>query len=138
MIDIDWQQIEEGKEEAGDSLTQSWAVISEQKEPEVKVNLNDFNSEETMLYNQEKRQMLINDLEECEFFLRQRLTELLAKDSAAYQMYSEGGSKSEIIKKCDSVEFLQKAIKAVEQVMGLINHKDLLQLLLVRQKPQYD
>ncbi len=39
-----------------------------------------YNDEETLLYNGETRQLLVNDLEECEFFLRQRLSELQSKD----------------------------------------------------------
>ena len=43
-------------------------------------DLNKYNNEETVLYSQETRQKLVNDLEECESFLRQRLVELSSKD----------------------------------------------------------
>jgi len=40
--------------------------------------------EETMLYNQETRQRILNDLEELEFYLSQRLYELEQKDQALF------------------------------------------------------
>jgi len=48
-----------------------------------------FAEEETILFNGETRQKLVNDLEECEFFMRQRVAELSSKDQAAYVMYQE-------------------------------------------------
>jgi hypothetical protein len=40
------------------------------------VDLSKYDNEETVLFGQETRQKLVNDLEECESFLRQRLVEL--------------------------------------------------------------
>jgi hypothetical protein len=40
-----------------------------------------------LLFAQDSRQKLVNNLEECEFFLRQRLAELSSKDQAQYAIY---------------------------------------------------
>jgi len=91
VIDIDWSKLDtEGftlEGTSGEQVVQEsdWSVVQEPTEAfEVvggseKVN---YNSEETLLYNQDSRQRLVNDLEECEYFLRQRLAELQAKDSS--------------------------------------------------------
>ena len=73
-------------------MSQSWAVIDEStKVSEVKLeDPNKFNDEQTLLYNQDTRQSLQNDLEECEYFLRSRLQELQSKDQTTFAMYLEG------------------------------------------------
>lgn len=57
-----------------EDLTKSsaWEIV----EVEPTINLDNFNLDETILYNGETRQRLTNDLEELEYFLRQRLQEL--------------------------------------------------------------
>lgn len=60
-----------------------------------------YDNEETILYNQETRQTLINDLEECQAFMNQRLAELCSKEQATYQMYIESTHRKEILKQCD-------------------------------------
>lgn len=52
----------------------------------------------------------MNDLEECEFFLRQRMNELSAKDQSTYSMYIEGQNRKEIIKICDQIDYVKSAI----------------------------
>ncbi len=71
-----------------------------------------------------------------EYFLRQRLSELIAKDQAAYSMYSESKPRHEMVKRCDNVEFVKACIYIIDQVIHSLNSKETLQLLLIRQKPK--
>ncbi|CDW76193.1 UNKNOWN [Stylonychia lemnae] len=127
-IEIEWNQIDDtsGQDAA-------WEIVQKESEKEDKAQYND---EETLLYNQETRQILINDLEEVEFFLRQRLSELSQKDQATYQMYIESQSRKEIIKQCDQADFVKQTLADVEKIKDAINHKDILQLIVLRQKPK--
>ena len=54
--------------------SQTWTMIDD---PEGKVateinltDINKYNDEETILYNQETRQTLLSDLEECYYFMK--------------------------------------------------------------------
>ena len=44
------------------------------------MDLDQYNDVETILFNTEVRQRLLNDLEELEFFLQHRLSELTGAD----------------------------------------------------------
>ena len=45
--------------------------------------------------------------------------------------------KDSVVKQCDNIEFAKKALSIIEQITAIINHKDTLNLLLVRSKPRY-
>ncbi len=78
----------------------------------------------------------MNDLEECEYFLRQRLVELSSKDQTQYSMYSSDKQQGKAVKTCDNIEFIKNALAQIERVCNLLNHRDLLSLLLLRSKPK--
>lgn len=73
MLELDWDDInavEQDQEETAQdsSLKESdWEIV---EVPKPKIDINQFNEIETILYNTETRQRLLNDLEELEFFLR--------------------------------------------------------------------
>lgn len=58
-IDIDWAQIEDTNVASGDATDQTWEIIKEdqddKKSKQDKEDLNKYNEEETLLYNQETR-----------------------------------------------------------------------------------
>lgn len=88
--DLDWSQLEDttnanasgsGAATVGGNVTNGadWELIhkdNESQQHSQSPNKNQYSEEETLLYNQETRQKLTNELEEVEFFLRQRLNEL--------------------------------------------------------------
>ena len=51
-------------------------------------------------------------------------------------MYVSDKSEGKAVKDCDNIEFVKKAIAHIEKVGSLLNHKDLLSLLLLRSKPK--
>eukprot|EP00347_Sterkiella_histriomuscorum_P024302 403331603 len=135
-IDLDWSQIEDTTiNTTQNTQGADWEIVHK-VEQTTSSNQNQYNEEETLLYNQETRQYFINDLEEVEFFLRQRLSELTQKDAATYSMYIEATQRKEIIKQCDQADFVKQALTHLEKIQAQFNHKDLLQLLLIRQKPK--
>lgn len=96
------------------------------QEVNLKEDTSMYNDEETILYNQETRQILINDLEECQSFMNQRLAELCSKEQATYSMYIESTKRQEILKQCDQVEYLSKALAHIEKINTELNNKDTL------------
>ena len=100
------------------------------------LDMNRFNNEETLLYNQDSRQRLVNDLEECEYFLRQRLVELSSKDQTQFAMYGGAANEKGKSKECDNVEYVKRAIQQIEKITMLLNHKNTLNLLFIRSKPK--
>lgn len=138
VIDIDWSQID--TENLSLESSEQWTVLQppsmEPFQQVEEVDLGKFNNEETVLYAQETRQKLVNDLEECEFFLRQRLVELSSKDQAQYSMYLSDKQEGEAVKACDNIDFVKKALAQIEKVCSLLNHRDLLNFLLLRSKPK--
>ena len=72
-----------GKKDSG-----SWEVLEPQQfdatdlgTSSVDISRADFSKEETLLLNRETRCLLLNDIEELEYFLRQRLIELQSPDA---------------------------------------------------------
>lgn len=103
----------------------------------------DYNNEETLLYQQETRQRLINDLEELDYFLKQRLSELSSKDYSSFSLiYNPSSSSSTsaaittLLTDCDTLVFTRDSLALIERVNGLLNGKDTLNLLLLRAKPR--
>lgn len=84
-IELDWNEIDESA--TGPSSNADWELVNKDNTTAHKES--NYNEEETLLYNHEFRQLLVNDLEELEFFLRQRLSELSQKDAATFSMYIE-------------------------------------------------
>ena len=76
-------------------VSQSWDIIdtSEAKqtaEPPVDMELvREFASVSTVLYETDLRQLLIDDLEELECFLKQRQAEFTSKESIFFAVYQD-------------------------------------------------
>jgi len=117
-----------------------WQVVDETGEVKeqvvIKEDPNEFNQEETLLYNQECRLQLTNDLIELEFFLKQRIAELSSKDQTTYALYQAGEDRKQIVVQCDQLAFLQSVLKRVEEALQMLYNKETLQLILIRQKPK--
>ena len=87
-----WEIIDMDKEKEPEEKTFDIEIVPETQEPEVLepvVDLNQFNLDETVLFNPETRQKLLNDLTELEFFLKQRLFELNSKDQVLFAIYAD-------------------------------------------------
>ena len=70
VIELDWDQI--NQETQDESLQQSaWEIVEKDEivQEVVQMDLDQYNDVETILFNTEVRQRLLNDLEELEFFL---------------------------------------------------------------------
>ena len=74
VTEIEWNEVEPEGEKA------DWEFVNKDSQDKKEEAPFVFNEEETLLYNQETRQLITNDLEELEFFMRQRLAELTSKD----------------------------------------------------------
>ena len=64
----------------------------------------------TVLYETELRQLLIDDLEELECFLRQRQAELTSKESTFFAVYQDSQSKGKQGKQKEQYERLRLEI----------------------------
>lgn len=51
-------------------------------------------------------------------------------------MYTDITNKGEAIKLCDNIDFVKKALSKIEAIQSILNNKDTLNLLLLRQKPR--
>jgi len=51
-------------------------------------------------------------------------------------MYLSVKQEGEAVRECDNIEFIKKALAQIERVCCLLNHRDLLNLLLLRSKPK--
>ncbi len=65
-----------------DDLAKSWEIVDETPKQQ-------FDKIETLLYNAETRQRLVNDLEELLCYLQQREFELSREDQAMFDVYSK-------------------------------------------------
>lgn len=82
-----------------------------------------------MLYNQETRQRILNDLEELEFYLSQRLYELEQKDQALFDQFRSSTSK------CENPDEIKSCLKSITDIKKLMNGVDTLKLIQIRTKP---
>jgi hypothetical protein len=51
-------------------------------------------------------------------------------------MYGGAAAERGKVKDCDNIAYVKKAIDSVEKITSLINHKDMINLLLIRAKPK--
>ena len=110
VIEIEWDQIREIERDAVNDtaastelgVSQSWEIVDtteavEASAPSQIVDLEqvcEFAETATILYDTELRQLLIDDLEELECYLKQRQAEFTSKDQSFYAVFQEQKQRS--------------------------------------------
>ena len=131
VIDIGWEQIEvlESSEKPAESLKESqWEIIESEETAAIPSKSNNQSQQiETVIYNSNLRQRLIDDLEELECFLKQRQIELSAKDQSLFNVYQDANiakTKSQryasLKSECDNQAAIQNILKVIAGVLSAL------------------
>jgi len=108
IIEIGWEQIQALEADSRTTKasetdlgqSQTWEIIdttSDERAPTVESELVEQNAlTATVLYDTELRQLLIDDLEELECFLRQRQAEFTSKDNSFFSVYQQSAQSEEM------------------------------------------
>ena len=110
VIEIEWDQIREIEGDAANEtsastelgISQSWEIVdtteaNEAQAASQRVDLEqvcEFAETATVLYDTELRQLLIDDLEELQCYLKQRQAEFTSKDQSFYAVFQEQKQRS--------------------------------------------